>query len=109
VPGAGCAADAVPGRAADAALGTPSRREVLSFASVTRRGSWLSAGLAFRFRQPGGWPPAALLEAAVAADVRRTVHEVLETPECSACAAQGNFRLVGAVFELTTGRVRFLE
>ncbi len=54
-------------------------------------------------------PPAALLDAAVEANVRWTVQEVLETPEGRARVAQGDVKVVGAVYELDTGRVRFLE
>jgi carbonic anhydrase len=54
-------------------------------------------------------PPEALLNAAVEANVRRTVREVLESPEGTARAAQGDVKLLGAVYELASGRVRFLE
>ena len=53
--------------------------------------------------------PAALLSAAVEANVRWTVRQVLESPEGAARAAQGDMKLVGAVYDLATGRVRFLE
>ena len=52
--------------------------------------------------------PAALLSAAVEANVRRTVQELLESPEGKARARQGDMKLVGAVYDLATGRVRFL-
>jgi carbonic anhydrase len=54
-------------------------------------------------------PSEALLEAAVEANVRWTVRELLETPEARARAATSGMRLVGAVYDLDTGRVRFLE
>jgi carbonic anhydrase len=54
-------------------------------------------------------PPATLLNAAVEANVRWTVREVLESPEGSARVAQGEVKLVGAVYELASGRVRFLD
>jgi len=54
-------------------------------------------------------PPAALLSAAVEANVRWTIREMLETPEGKASAALGRVKLMGAVYELVTGRVRFLE
>ena len=54
-------------------------------------------------------PPAALLSAAVEANVRWTVRQVLESTEGAARAAQGDMMLVGAVYDLATGRVRFLE
>jgi len=34
---------------------------------------------------------------------------MLETPEAKARAAEGVMKLVGAIYELKTGRVRFLE
>ncbi len=54
-------------------------------------------------------PPAALLGAAVEANVRWTIQQLLESPEGKARTAQGEVKLVGAVYELATGRVRFLE
>ena len=53
--------------------------------------------------------PAALLSAAVEANVRRTVRDVLESPEGRARTAEREMKLVGAVYELATGRVRFLD
>lgn len=54
-------------------------------------------------------PPAAMLSTAVEANVRRTLRELLESPEGKARAAKGDVTLVGAVCDLATGRVRFLE
>jgi carbonic anhydrase len=54
-------------------------------------------------------PPAALLDVAVEANVRWTVQKLLESPEGKARAAQGDVKLVGAVYDLNTGCVRFLE
>jgi carbonic anhydrase len=54
-------------------------------------------------------PPEALMSAAVEANVRWTVRAILESPEAKARAAEGNMKVVGAVYELATGRVRFLE
>ena len=54
-------------------------------------------------------PPPALLSAAVEANVRRTVQELLATPEGKARTRQGDLRLVGAVYDIATGRVRFLK
>jgi carbonic anhydrase len=54
-------------------------------------------------------PPEALLRAAVEANVRRTMQALIESPEGKARAAEGVMRLVGAVYELTTGRVGFIE
>ena len=53
--------------------------------------------------------PRALLGAAVEANVRHTVRQLLATPEAQARLAEGGVTLVGAVYELESGRVRFLE
>jgi carbonic anhydrase len=53
--------------------------------------------------------PDELLRAAVEANVRHTVRELLATPEAQARLKQGDMKLVGAVYELDTGRVRFLD
>jgi carbonic anhydrase len=47
--------------------------------------------------------------AAVEANVRWSMQQLLETPEARARVAQGTMKLVGAVYELATGRVRFLS
>jgi carbonic anhydrase len=46
---------------------------------------------------------------AVEANVRWTMLRIAETPEGQVRAAEGVYRLVGAVFEIATGRVRLLE
>jgi len=48
------------------------------------------------------------LKAGVEANVRWSMRQIIETPEAQARAAEGVMKLVGAVYELTTGRVRFL-
>ena len=48
------------------------------------------------------------LKAGVEANVRWSMRQIMETPEAQARAAEGVMKLVGAVYELTTGRVRFL-
>jgi carbonic anhydrase len=53
-------------------------------------------------------PPQQRLDAAVEANVRWSLRQVLEAPEAKARVAEGVLKLVGAVYELTTGRVRFL-
>ena len=54
--------------------------------------------------------PAARLAAAVEANIRETVRRLHESPELSARRAAGeDRRVVGAVCELATGRVRFLD
>jgi len=54
-------------------------------------------------------PGEALLRSAVEANVRHTVQALRDTPEGRARAAEGRIKLVGAVYELESGRVRFLE
>jgi carbonic anhydrase len=54
-------------------------------------------------------PPEALLRAAVEANVRETVRQLLATEEARARVEEGHMQLVGAVYELETGRARFLE
>jgi carbonic anhydrase len=48
------------------------------------------------------------LHAAVEANVRWSMHQLLGTPEGKARMAEGIVKLVGAVYDLETGRVRFL-
>ena len=57
----------------------------------------------------GSLPPAALLHSAVEANVRFTVRTLLDTPEARARHATSGMMLVGAIYELETGRVRFLD
>jgi carbonic anhydrase len=52
--------------------------------------------------------PQRQLDAAVEANVRWSMRQLLETPEAKARAAEGVMKLVGAIYELKTGRVRFL-
>ena len=54
-------------------------------------------------------PPEDLFDSAVEANVRWSMRQVLETPEAKARLKQGTFKLVGAVYDLETGRVRFLS
>jgi carbonic anhydrase len=58
--------------------------------------------------EPGSTPDDEL-RAAVEANVRWSMHQILETPEGKARVAEGVLKLVGAVYELETGRVRFLR
>jgi len=46
---------------------------------------------------------------AVEANVRWTMHQIAESPEGRARMAEGSFRLIGAICDIETGRVRFLE
>jgi carbonic anhydrase len=54
-------------------------------------------------------PPEEQLRAAVEANVRWSMHQLLETPEAKQRQQEGVMKLVGAVYELTTGSVRFLS
>jgi carbonic anhydrase len=72
----------------------------------TRQGRHIEALLANIL--PGLSGAASLtIGAAVEANVRWSMHQVMETPEGKAGAARG-VKLVGAIYELETGRVRFL-
>ena len=53
--------------------------------------------------------PALQVARAVEANVRWTMRQIAESPEGRVRAAEGVYRLVGAVFEIATGRVRLLE
>lgn len=53
--------------------------------------------------------PDGLLKAAVEANVRRTMRRLLESPEGRASTNERHMKLVGAIYELETGRVRFLD
>jgi carbonic anhydrase len=54
-------------------------------------------------------PAGELLHRAVEANVRHTVRTLLATPEAQARLPAGAMKLVGAVYDLESGRVRFLE
>jgi len=53
-------------------------------------------------------PPAQQLARAVEANVRWSMRQILETPEARERLAEGRVKLVGAVCETATGRVRLL-
>ena len=53
--------------------------------------------------------PEEQLRAGVEANVRWTIRQILETPEGQARQAEGVLQLVGAVADIATGRVRFLD
>jgi carbonic anhydrase len=57
---------------------------------------------------PTGLAPQTQLQAAVEANVRWSMHQLAVTPEGRARMAEGVMKLVGAVYELESGRVRFL-
>jgi carbonic anhydrase len=52
---------------------------------------------------------AAQIASAVEANVRWSMRQITESPEGRARAAEGAYMLVGAICEIATGRVRFLE
>src|SRR5512139_2025469 len=54
-------------------------------------------------------PPPARLAQAVERNVRWTLRTVIESPEGRARVAEGRVKYVGAIYEIQTGRVRFLE
>lgn len=53
--------------------------------------------------------PEARLSKAVESNVRFTVKKILESPNGQMRQAQGRMKLVGAVYDIATGQVRFLE
>jgi carbonic anhydrase len=52
--------------------------------------------------------PEAMNAQAVEANVRWSMRQILETPEGRERQAAGQLKLVGAIYEIETGRVRFL-
>ena len=57
---------------------------------------------------PRGLAPDEEARAAVEANVRWSIHQLHDTPEVQARMVEGTTKLVGAVYELDSGRVRFL-
>ena len=53
--------------------------------------------------------PEERLAQAVEANVRWSMHQLLETPEGKRAVQEERAKLAGAVYEIATGRVRFLE
>jgi carbonic anhydrase len=53
--------------------------------------------------------PEAMLAQAVEANVHWTMRQILETPEGRERQVEGRVKLVGAIYEIETGLVRFLE
>jgi carbonic anhydrase len=53
--------------------------------------------------------PEEQLACAVESNVGWTVRQIVHTPEGQARLAEGRMKIVGAVYEIETGRVRFLE
>jgi carbonic anhydrase len=56
-----------------------------------------------------GLPPEVQLRLGVEANVRWTIRQILDSPEAKAREAEGVMKLVGAVADISTGRVRFLD
>lgn len=54
-------------------------------------------------------PPQARLAQAVESNVRWTVRQIRESPEGRTRLAEGRMRLIGAVYDIESGRVRFLS
>jgi carbonic anhydrase len=53
-------------------------------------------------------PPPARLAEAVESNVRWTVRRIVNSPEGQARVAEGRMKVVGAIYEIESGRVRFL-
>ncbi len=53
--------------------------------------------------------PEVQMAQAVEANVRWTMRQITESPEGRARSVEGRYRLVGAIFEIASGRVRFLD
>jgi carbonic anhydrase len=53
--------------------------------------------------------PEERLARAVESNVRWTLSKIMESPEGQARQAEGRVKLIGAIYELATGRVRLLE
>jgi len=53
-------------------------------------------------------PPEQMLHRAVESNVRWSMRQILETPEGRARLAEGQMKVVGAVYEIASGRVRLL-
>ena len=56
-----------------------------------------------------GLTPQARLARAVECNVRWTVRQILGTPEGRARVAEGRMKILGAIYEIESGRVRFLS
>ncbi len=53
-------------------------------------------------------PPDLLLAQGIEANVRSNIKQIRSTPEGKARVAEGRIKLVGAIYDIQTGRVRFL-
>jgi carbonic anhydrase len=54
-------------------------------------------------------PPGERMSAAVEANVRWSIRQILESPEGRARKREGIMKVVGAIYDLKTGRVRLLD
>ncbi len=54
-------------------------------------------------------PPAEEVRHGVEANVRWSMQQILLAPEAQARRAMGRMKLVGGVYEIETGRVRFID
>ena len=54
-------------------------------------------------------PPDEFEARAVESNVRWTIRQIMESPEAKARQAEGRVKLVGAIYEIETGRVRLLD
>ena len=57
----------------------------------------------------GNLPEELLMHSAVEANVRHTVQQLLMTPEAKTNMSGSNMMLVGAIYDIESGEVRFLE
>ena len=57
----------------------------------------------------GNQPSESLLESAVEANVRHTIRQLLDTPEAKEKMSGNSMMLVGAIYDIESGQVRFLE
>ena len=53
--------------------------------------------------------PEAQLDQAVEQNVRWSIHQLLATPEGKAAVEEGRAQIVGAVYEIVSGQVRFID
>ncbi len=54
-------------------------------------------------------PPRELISKAVEANVRWTMRQILDAPADQSCLTEARMRLVGAIYDIESGHVRFLE
>jgi carbonic anhydrase len=54
-------------------------------------------------------PPSLQLERAVEANVRWTMRQILDSPEGKLALAEGHKRLVGGIYDIASGGLRFLD